>query len=57
MNEYEVTWTITIDAESPREAAEKALEIQRDKRSCATVFDVESITDRHDAVTIDLWEN
>ena len=57
MNEYEVTWTITIDAESPREAAEKALEIQRDKRSCATVFDVESSTDRHDAATIDLWEN
>jgi len=33
-----VTWEIDIEASSPRRAAEKALEIQRDPKSTATVF-------------------
>jgi hypothetical protein len=35
-----VRWEINIDADSPREAAEFALEIQRDPSSIATVFNV-----------------
>lgn len=37
---YLVTWEIDIEADSPREAAEKALRIQRDPESIATVFAV-----------------
>lgn len=37
---YRVTWEIDIDAANPREAAEKALHIQRDVDSTATVFTV-----------------
>jgi hypothetical protein len=40
MAEYTVVWKIDIEANSPREAAELALKIQRDKKSTATVFDV-----------------
>lgn len=35
-----VIWEIDLDAESPREAAEKALAIHRNPESIATVFDV-----------------
>ena len=38
--QYKVTWTIDIDAENPREAAEQALEIMQDKGSEALNFDV-----------------
>jgi len=41
MNSYIVTWTINIEADTPKEAAEKALTIQRDPSSIATCFDVE----------------
>lgn len=37
---YLVKWEIDIDASSPREAAEKALEIQRDPEARAMVFEV-----------------
>lgn len=37
---YRVEWSIDIDACSPAEAARKALEIQRDPHSTATVFDL-----------------
>jgi hypothetical protein len=40
MAEYYIEWSIEIDADSPREAAEKALAIQRDPNSSATVFKV-----------------
>lgn len=40
MPEYHVTWEIELNADSPREAAVKALAIQRDSDSIATVFDV-----------------
>jgi hypothetical protein len=38
---YFITWEIELDAFSPEEAAKKALEIQRDPQSIATVFDVQ----------------
>jgi hypothetical protein len=38
--EYRVKWEIDVDARSPREAAHKALKIQRDPESIATVFEV-----------------
>lgn len=37
---YRVYWSIDIDAESPKEAAEEALKIQRDPDSIATWFRV-----------------
>jgi hypothetical protein len=40
MKTYRVVWEIDIDADTPREAAEKALAIQRDPGSDATYFDV-----------------
>jgi hypothetical protein len=40
MPEYHVTWEIELNADSPCEAAVKALAIQRDPDSIATVFDV-----------------
>lgn len=41
MRTYAVTWEMEdLDAETPREAAEIALKIQRDPTSMATVFDV-----------------
>lgn len=51
MGEYLVTWEVEIDADSPREAAVKALTMQRDPKSTATVFTIAAV----DAVTeIDL---
>lgn len=41
MTRYLVTWEIDIEADSPREAAEAALHIQRDPDSIATVFKVD----------------
>ena len=35
---YYVTWSIELEATSPKAAAEMALEIQRDPESIATVF-------------------
>jgi hypothetical protein len=40
LRKYSCTWTIQVDGESPREAAEAALEIMRDPESTATVFEV-----------------
>ena len=40
MTMLRVVWEIDVDADSAREAAEKALRIQRDPDSIATVFDV-----------------
>jgi hypothetical protein len=37
---YLVTWQIDIEADTPQEAARKALLIQRKHDSIATVFDV-----------------
>ena len=53
--EYKVAWLIELPTCSPREAAELALEIQRDEGSLATVF---RVTDPKTGktVTIDLDE-
>lgn len=51
---YLVTWKIDIDADSPREAAQKAREIQLSPDSTATVFDV--APEKGDPVRIDLLE-
>jgi len=40
MTSYRVSWEIDVEADSPREAAEKALEIQKRPDSTATVFRV-----------------
>ena len=40
MTEYRVTWEIDIEADTPLEAAEEALTIQRDPESTATFFKV-----------------
>jgi len=40
MTDYVVTWVIDVDADSPEEAARKALDIQRDPESTANCFDV-----------------
>ena len=52
MAEYHVTWTIDLDADSPREAAVRALAIQRAAQSTAVVFDVAA--DGEPSVAIDL---
>ena len=49
-----IRWEIDVDARTPREAARKALAIQRDPASIATVFDV---TDRDGTVRVDLSDN
>ena len=46
-------WEIDVDARTPREAARKALAIQRDPESIATVFDVQY---RGKMVRVDLTE-
>jgi hypothetical protein len=40
MTTYHVIWEIDLDAETPKEAAKKALSIHRDPDSIATVFHV-----------------
>jgi len=52
MAEYYVEWSIEIDADTKEEAAAKALQIQRDPSSTATVFTV--INQLGDSCKIDL---
>ena len=47
MKNFCVMWEIDIEADSPEEAAIKALGIQRDPTSWATVFDVYHETTGH----------
>jgi hypothetical protein len=54
MPEYYLEWRIEIEAESPEEAARKALKIQRDPESIATMFHV--IADNGEDTVIDLTE-
>jgi hypothetical protein len=53
--EYTVSWEIQLTANTPREAAERALEIQRDSTSQATVFRIVDPENQVDWV-IDLEE-
>lgn len=52
---YRVMWEIDIDADTPQEAAEQALAIQRNPESIATVFSVAEWNAMNgEFVTIDL---
>ncbi|MCP9491196.1 MAG: hypothetical protein MSC31_15165 [Solirubrobacteraceae bacterium MAG38_C4-C5] len=51
---YRVTWRIDLDARSPRDAAVRALAIQRAPQSIAVVFEVAA--DGGPGVAIDLLE-
>ena len=57
MPEYRVHWEIDLDADSPREAAEKALTIHRNPESIATVFDVTDETGRIECIDLDAAED
>ena len=56
MTTYEIVWRIELDADSSREAAEKALAIQRDVFSSAVCFEV-TPTGTNQTDRIDLEEN
>ncbi len=49
---YTVTWTVDIEASCADEAATKALEMQRDPESIATVFEVTAFKER--PIVVDL---
>jgi hypothetical protein len=51
---YRVRWDIDIDAQTPMEAAQKALEIHRNPESIATVFLVSHGDHTHE---VDLTNN
>ncbi|MCA1785973.1 MAG: hypothetical protein LC657_08335 [Desulfobacteraceae bacterium] len=54
-NEFKVRWEIDLAADTPEEAAQKALEIMRDPESIATFFTVEnSSTGKEIEVDLDL---
>lgn len=42
MTKYIVQWAISIEAENPKEAAEKAMELQRASKPLATLFAVQT---------------
>lgn len=50
---YLVTWRIDIEADSPREAARMALDIQRDPDSIATVFEIRDSNNRKYKIDLD----
>lgn len=52
---YRLTWEIDVDAESPREAAEKAFAIIREALTTATVLDVIK-HDGSEVMRVDLLE-
>ena len=52
--EYRVTWRIDIDADSPRDAAEQALAVQRRVDGIATVFEVTARKPNALTETVDL---
>ena len=47
MTNYLVAWEIDIEAETPREAAERALAIMQDPESIGTVFKVADAKEVH----------
>jgi hypothetical protein len=53
MMSYRVSWEIDIDADSPQQAVERALEIQRRPDSIATVFTVQDETGKSIQVDLD----
>lgn len=53
---YRVEWSINIEAETAKDAARQALEIQRDHLSTATVFEVIPTDSDGRAIRVDLVE-
>ena len=53
MPEYRVTWTIDLTADSPLDAAQQALIIQRDPDSWATFFVIFDVEDHKWNVDLD----
>jgi hypothetical protein len=49
---YQIDWRINLDAEDTQEAARKALQIQRDPESIATVFLVTDLSGRSEVVDL-----
>lgn len=56
MSMFRVAWHIDIEAETPYEAARKALAIQRDPESIASCFQVRERAGKRRALHIDLME-
>jgi hypothetical protein len=55
MNKYRVVWEIDVDAESEREAAEQARDLQRDDESLSTVYSVyDCRTSKSEPVVVDV---
>lgn len=54
MMQFRVTWAIDIEADTAREAAEKALEVQRDPESTAVIFEVKEFYGSGEFEEIDL---
>ena len=52
---YSIIWSIDIEAETPRDAAEEALKIHRDPESTATCFEV--MDDEGTVINIDLLKD
>ena len=55
MTDYYIEWSIDLEADSPRDAARKALEIMRDPASIATCFNV--YDEDGNPVAVDLMED
>lgn len=51
---YKVVWEMEIEASSPLKAAERALEIQRDPNSIATIFNVIDSKGREKTIDLDV---
>lgn len=54
LKQYRVMWEIDVDAASPKEAAIRALEIQRDPSSIAVIFKVQQKPGGWEQVELDL---
>lgn len=52
--EYRITWEIELDADSPEEAAELALECQLDETAWVKVFQVCAVQEPDQIFNIDL---
>jgi len=53
--EYTVNWVVNVDADSPEEAAKICREMQLDKDSIATVFNI--VDNKGNVTTVDLGIN
>jgi hypothetical protein len=56
MKDYHVAWEIDLAAESPVDAARRALDMVSDPKSLAHVFSVKEFDSDEDAVRVDLDE-